>query len=484
MNVELIKEPHLEFGDSHQHIDIRAGITCFGPLDVNERKAPKNIKIGIVGTSETNEKLALWLEKCKNTIDGKNSKQHNLFPAFPGFNYENSFRSELIIDSSLIKSISVREMEKIVNIPKRSELISEAISLIYSEIKKVADKEVSDTILCAIPANLYEKVINNTSFDSDKRDVLEGENDPILDFHDKLKAVAMSIRRPIQIILPSTFGLSLKKRIKKRKQIRPLSLQDEATRAWNLHTALYYKAAGIPWRVPHVKEQLTACYVGISFYNSIDKTIVLSSIAQVFDERGLGTILRGGKAQIDKNDRRPYLNAEDTYLLICMALKDYKDEHLNLPARVVIHKSSHFANSEIDGIKRAIQQYGISRYDLVAIKQTGSRLFRDGSYPPLRGTILIIDSKRCILYSRGSVDFYETYPGMYVPRPIEINSYESDETPKFLATEVLALTKMNWNNTQFDNAFPITIRAARQVGKILRYLDESEFVAKQYSYYM
>ena len=27
-------------------------------------------------------------------------------------------------------------------------------------------------------------------------------------------------------------------------------LQDEATRAWNFHTALYYKAGGTPWRLP------------------------------------------------------------------------------------------------------------------------------------------------------------------------------------------------------------------------------------------
>jgi hypothetical protein len=53
-----------------------------------------------------------------------------------------------------------------------------------------------------------------------------------------------------------------------------------------------------------------------------------------------------------------------------------------------------------------------------------------------------------------------------------------------LAEEILALTKMNWNNTQFDNSMPITVRAARQVGAILKYLDRTSTTPTSYAYYM
>ena len=33
---------------------------------------------------------------------------------------------------------------------------------------------------------------------------------------------------------------------------------------------------------------------------------------------------------------------------------------------------------------------------------------------------------------------------------------------------------MNWNNTQFDGYWPITVRAAREVGNILKYLGYDE----------
>ena len=37
-----------------------------------------------------------------------------------------------------------------------------------------------------------------------------------------------------------------------------------------------------------------------------------------------------------------------------------------------------------------------------------------------------------------------------------------------LAKDVLALTKVNWNTTQFDQKLPAPIKAAREVGRISR----------------
>jgi hypothetical protein len=46
---------------------------------------------------------------------------------------------------------------------------------------------------------------------------------------------------------------------------------------------------------------------------------------------------------------------------------------------------------------------------------------------------------------------------MYVPRALEIELVATEESPKVLAQEILALTKMNWNNTQFHSSNPITV---------------------------
>jgi hypothetical protein len=63
-----------------------------------------------------------------------------------------------------------------------------------------------------------------------------------------LKAQAMRHQKPIQLVLPMTYDPTkkLKPRPSANAKENARRLQDEATRAWNIHTALYYKANGTP----------------------------------------------------------------------------------------------------------------------------------------------------------------------------------------------------------------------------------------------
>ena len=139
---------------------------------------------------------------------------------------------------------------------------------------------------------------------------------------------------------------------------------------------------------------------------------------------------------------------------------------------------------EIDGFRAAVEQHNIGTADFLSLSKSFTRLFRYGKYPPLRGTLLSLDEQTHILYTRGSVDFFATYPGKYPPRSLQLRCEQVEQTPKYLAGEILALTKMNWNNTQFDRFDPITIRAARQVGDVLKYLGENEHYEPYYRFYM
>ena len=53
-----------------------------------------------------------------------------------------------------------------------------------------------------------------------------------------------------------------------------------------------------------------------------------------------------------------------------------------------------------------------------------------------------------------------------------------------MATELLALSKMNWNATQLDGRVPITLRTADSIGRILKHLGPNERPAPRYAYYM
>lgn len=490
MNLAFLEEPELQFG-AGRHIDIRFGIMNYGPLDFDLSVAPREITLGVVGSKESVEGVRSWLERCRTYIPAKTSKnkqgvphkQPNLFTSFPGFTRDGAFRSTLIIDDRFCRDFSNQSIAEIANRPDRNERISLSVDLFMQEIQYLAQNTSADVIVCAVPIQLLEAMGPEQVIDDELEDSGPGLGEPVFDFHDMLKASAMQqYRKAIQIILPSTYDESKSLRLGRRGRVR--ELQDEATRAWNIHTALYYKAGGVPWRLPREGTELTVCYVGVSFYRSLDHNSLLTSVAQVFNERGEGVVVRGGAATISKEDRQPHLLEEPAYELVKDAVSRYREVHKTIPARLVVHKSSRFELNEMRGFEAALTEANISSHDFLWLTGSGTKLYRAGKYPPLRGTVLSLDDHEMVLYTRGSVDFFQTYPGKYIPVPLRIRSEKTEETQRFLAREILALTKMNWNRTQFDGAEPITLQASRKCSNVLRYCSGGRQIEPRYSFYM
>ena len=491
MNVTYLEEPELEFGAAGKHIDIRFGITDYGPLDVESRLAPRLINLGIVGSCQSVEQVRDWFDRCRDEIPAKSSKgdpgkpnkQPNLFTRFPGFNTETAFRSTLVMQEALCRAIPESHIVEIAKLPDRNDRIARAVDLFTAEVQYLAQKNSPHVIVCAVPDQLLGMMEARGANDDEEDELVASIFESDLDFHDMLKAYAMQqYRMPIQIVLPLTYGGSVRPSSQSSRRRR--ELQDEATRAWNIHTALYYKARGVPWRLPRESADLTVCYIGISFYRSLDESALLTSVAQVFNERGEGVVVRGGSANISKEDRQPHLPEQEAYDLATQALARYREEHKTLPARVVVHKSSRFESGERQGFEAALREGNVSNRDFLWVSHSDTKLYRAGRYPPLRGTLLRLDDHEMALYTRGSVDFFETYPGRYVPTPLRIRSESADQTQRFLANEILALTKMNWNKTQFDGAEPITLQASRKCSNILRYCSAGRAIEPRYSFYM
>ena len=53
-----------------------------------------------------------------------------------------------------------------------------------------------------------------------------------------------------------------------------------------------------------------------------------------------------------------------------------------------------------------------------------------------------------------------------------------------LSAEILALSKMNWNQSQLDGRLPITLRAAVRVANVLKHVAPGGPVAPRYANYM
>lgn len=490
MNIAFLEEPELEFG-AGRHIDTRFGIMNYGPLDFDLPVAPRRVNLGIIGSKESVEGAREWLERCRTEIPAKPSKddpekpnkQPNLFNRFPGYSPDFGFRSTLVMDNTLCRDFQKTAIITITKLPDRNDRITRSVDLFMEEVRYLAQNTSAKVIVCAVPMALLEAMGPDEVDDDDGEEPTTDIIGPQLDFHDMLKARAMQhYHKSIQIILPSTYDETQHR--KQSKLGRRRELQDEATRAWNIHTALYYKADGVPWRLQRSSTELTVCYIGVSFYKSLDKSTLLTSVAQVFNERGEGVVVRGGAATVSKEDLQPHLPEQHAHDLLEDALTNYWDVHKTLPARVVMHKSSRFDTNEEHGFEAALKEKGIATHDFLWVSGSASRLYRAGQYPPLRGTLLTLDENEMVLYTRGSVGFFETYPGKYVPVPLRIRSENTEQPQRMLAREILALTKMNWNNTQFDGAEPVTLRASRKCSNVLRYCSEGLGIEPRYSFYM
>ena len=236
-----------------------------------------------------------------------------------------------------------------------------------------------------------------------------------------------------------------------------------------MFAALFYKAGGKPWRLHSTRTEATRCFVGVSFTRLAEKDDLFASVAQVFNELGDGVIVRGALAERGKDDRQAHLSQDDAAALMTNALEQYRDEHGNLPATLTLHKTSSFSPAERDGFLQAAAAAPLT-CDLLWLTTSDDAMLIRGAkqYPPLRGTLLSLSADEHVLYTHGSVPYYKTYPGLYVPRPLGLRPCAIERSIEDIASEVLALTKLNWNRARMEATWPITLLTSRRVGEILR----------------
>jgi hypothetical protein len=479
MKLHFIDEPELEFGRG-KHICPRTGITQCDVYDSRLKARREAVLIGAVGTSETLEKLAAWVRRCEAYIAGPpDSRQPTLNLPFCGFNPSVGFKARLVLEDEIMRPLLNSEVKAVTKIPdlQWNKRVEQAVELYYNKIKFLAQNRQVDVVVCVLPKELFLKLTKRSKKAIEPTIEAEPEDDAEdaveSNFRRALKARAMHLGKPLQLVQETSLEAS------------PRGKQDDATRAWDFCTALYYKTnKTVPWRlIPNVNRP-QVCFAGIGFYRSRDRSVLHTSLAQVFDELGNGVILRGTPVDVNKEDRRPYMTNEQAYTLLQRALQEYEIALDNSPGRLVIHKSSKFNDAELEGFRQATKESRVRAVDFVTILDSRIYGFRSGAYPPLRGTHIEIDSDQHLLYTRGAVPYYRTYPGRYIPQPLDIRIVESDESPSVICGEILALTKMNWNNTQFDGKYPITLQCARKVGEIMKYLGPNDKPEISYSFYM
>jgi len=482
-------EPHIEVGEGIAVPEPKMGWTLLGPL--GKQSESYEIMVGLIGDSNSIDNAKDFLERLNVVTYGKDkSFLHVDFPGLGRFRIRLTIKWTAEIDAQSIKE----KMQKTSSLSERVEL---SALMIKEKIKALVSREPTpDILIFAYPELIdqyciqgaighrgvpkktkLEKYIESMRAKHIPLDSFLGLKPPEkvyrpVDLRSVLKSFCGEHNIPIQIIRPST--------LEPYDPAKP-KREDDATTFWNLIVALFFKANHLPWRVKDLLED--TCYMGISFFRDRgDSSYVKTALAQVFALDSEGFVLKGEKAMVDDYTKSTHISKGEATRLVKRAIDSYSGNNDGeLPKRVVVHQTSRFNHDEVAGFKEGAAD--ISKLALVAFGDRDIKLLRWGQQPAVRGTMVKLPDGSALLYTFGYIPYLSVYPGPRVPSPLEILECHG-ESMETVCREILALTKMNWNNAKYCTKSPMTIGFARRVGTILRESPPDSKVAEKLKHYM
>ncbi len=486
ISIELLNEPKLIFGGNRLCADPKIGLTSFGPTGVDvEHGRGELINVGAIGTYQSLASLRSFLNRLSFAISYERKSSLQPWKAdFPGLSLDGPLGFDIRLDESNIQGITEAEEHAALRDDNRKLRIERAVDLYDLKIRDLVNASASlpRVILLPLSKRLIERCKDPNS-DTDRivyqKRTMERKfrgDFPIFDFHHVMKVLSFQRLLTCQILRPHTLSFAH-------------GTQDAATIAWNFSTAIYYKGTGNPWKLANLED--STCLVGISFYQQMSEqgSSMRASMAHVYVKSSESQVILGKPFPWKTEDprREPSLDENHAKDLIERVIQYFERQASKKPTRLVVHKSTPFTREECSGFDSAAS--GIELVDYVHIQsREGVRFFHEGSdYPPVRGTMIWSPGQSpIVLYSVGYVPSLGTYQGSTTPYPLILDIPRNDTNPRQIGEDILSLTKLDWNSTEFCAREPVTISVSRKVGHIL-----TEMKARQikdppepYRYYM
>ncbi|MBI2714353.1 MAG: hypothetical protein HYX37_07850 [Rhizobiales bacterium] len=492
LQVLHLQEPRLEFGSGQTTAHPKDGLFLYGPHEKAKRSIA--IRVGVVATVDGAKLFRSWLAQIKKRVEvpppKRGEKQDRLHLAnFPGL--EEAFgitvnENELVTCTLEYKAID--EASRTVN---QHESVAKVVHLYTDRIRRHIQNEerAIDVWILVVPEIVYERctpkakrtglpLVRGDFGKKQKRPTdipllqgivdqePEGIFEDVPDFHRQVKAACLTIA-PTQVLRETTLNPEA---FKNSAGFPIRRTQDAATVAWNLTTGLYYKTQPAPpWRLHEVRPGV--CYIGLVYKNlPNDPNGHACCAAQMFLNEGDGVVFRGANGPWRTGDYEYHLQPPAAKALLEKVLATYAEKHKEPPKELFIHGQTSFRDDEWKAFEEAAPTD--TNVVGVRIKNTHgeNKLFRDGDYPVLRGTALILDDRNANIWTTGYVPQLDTYIGPETPNPLFITLLRSKQAMppmQRVLEDIMGLTKINYNSCNFNDGLPVTVRFAKMVGEVL-----------------
>lgn len=494
----LLDEPMLKFGSGQLAEDPRDGLALFGPAE-----SPAAVgQYVVIGTQRGVNLWPNWVAALNGPAACEEVTRQRAWPPFPGFDvafgvqWPSAIRTYAIDNDSL--SSAARKSDRF----ERAFSVANMYLAPMEQLKKLDARP--SLVICVVPDDVYENCRPQSSVkdksDEPKSKLEKGfvqgarkdresgqtrmfDDDPDLatltqhleqygyspDFRRQLKARMMPHELPIQIVRESTLDISDDVRAG-RKGVNPLS-----DRLWNFGTALFYKCGWKPWTTPWAREGV--CYIGLAYRRSEHKKGTACCAAQLFLSDGDGIVFVGefGPWYSDVS-KEFHLKADAAEKLLRGTIETYRSLDGRPLREIFLHSRSGINGDEYAGFLRACPDGAKVVGVRVRQDRFAPRLFRydnhpnvsrRGMHPVLRGTFWRRSARHGLLFTSGFKPRIGTYDGWEVPVPLSISVQQGEADIMQVATDILGLTKLNYNACRLGEGQPITVKYSDRIGEVL-----------------
>ncbi len=455
----ILPEPELSFSvsnSSERIIHPLKGLLNWGPLDYSYNlsgRFQEKIQLAIIAPKNYFERLTGHLEGLEKSINPFDEKDYLI--EYPGF--ERAFKKKIVyptdpgscycilFDDSILTKINIMEF--------------------YEKLKKAIKQlkiQAADTdVLVIYLPDEYSHFRNHKN---------EGV---YFDLHDSIKLYCAKEGIKVQFI-----------------EDKSIEYKNQARVRWWLSLGLYAKSSGNIWDNTNIDDGTAFIGIGYAVLPNGFKDKFVVGCSQVFDSKGRGIkVLLQPISKYYWRKRNPYMSTDDARRLLYNLKQAYYDaEPVSDLKRIVIHKSTPFKKEEMDGFIQAAE--GIASLELLQIQThncwrgfQGTRWVKNGKecmgidlFPVRRGTVIQLDDFKFIMWTHGNLkhkdiaggklNYYQNKRG--IPSPLLVKRFYGNATIETVASEIMALTKMNWNSGSLYKTLPATLDFSKTLSRIAK----------------